>query len=112
MPKRPPMHTVSRAAGKAKVYKKARVNPYKHLYDWAWQKYTKAFLSKPVNALCTCGCGELSKVVDHITPHKGNYDLFWNTDNHQGMAKTCHDAKTARVDGGFGNPRQGGAVAR
>lgn len=29
--------------------------------------------------------------------------LFWDRTNWRGMAKVCHDAKTAREDGGFGN---------
>jgi 5-methylcytosine-specific restriction enzyme A len=42
-------------------------------------------------------------VVDHITPHRGDERLFWDTANHQAMAKRCHDPKTAREDGGFGH---------
>ena len=41
-------------------------------------------------------------VVDHIKPHLGDYGLFWESDNHQSMCKTCHDIKTATEDGGFG----------
>jgi len=33
-------------------------------------------------------------VVDHIIPHKGDQQLFWNRDNWQPMAKSCHDKKT------------------
>jgi 5-methylcytosine-specific restriction protein A len=42
-------------------------------------------------------------VVDHIVPHKGNLDLFYDYDNLQPLCKRCHDAKTVREDGGFGN---------
>ena len=42
-------------------------------------------------------------VIDHITPHKGNYDLFWDTSNWQTLCNPCHSAKTAREDHGFGN---------
>lgn len=42
-------------------------------------------------------------VVDHIIPHRGNYDLFWNQDNWQTLCKLHHDQKTAREDGGFGH---------
>ena len=41
-------------------------------------------------------------IVDHIKPHKGNYELMWDTDNFQSLCKTCHDKKTATEDGGFG----------
>jgi 5-methylcytosine-specific restriction protein A len=41
-------------------------------------------------------------VVDHIEPHHGGYDSFWDPGNHQAMCKRCHDIKTATEDGGFG----------
>lgn len=44
-----------------------------------------------------------ASVVDHIIPHKGNDDLFWDMSNHQALCKKCHDIKTATEDGGFGN---------
>jgi 5-methylcytosine-specific restriction protein A len=45
---------------------------------------------------------EPAAVVDHITPHGGDEALFWDRDNWQPLCKPCHDAKTAREDGGFG----------
>jgi 5-methylcytosine-specific restriction protein A len=45
-----------------------------------------------------------STVVDHIIPHRGDEELKWRRSNLRGMAKRCHDAKTAREDGAFGNP--------
>lgn len=42
-------------------------------------------------------------VVDHMIPHKGDKKLFWDTSNWQPLCKRCHDQKTAREDGGFGN---------
>ena len=41
-------------------------------------------------------------VVDHITPHKGNKDIFWDESNHQSLCIRCHNKKTATKDGGFG----------
>jgi hypothetical protein len=35
-------------------------------------------------------------VVDHIIPHKGNLELFWDEDNLQALCKPCHDRKTAK----------------
>lgn len=75
-------------------------------YGYRWQKYTKVFLGE--HPLCECEeCKKLGRllpatVVDHIIPHKGDYNLFWDPDNHQAMAKRCHDRKTATEDGGFG----------
>ena len=35
-------------------------------------------------------------VVDHVTPHRGDWQLFIDPDNHQSLCKRCHDRKTAR----------------
>ena len=47
-------------------------------------------------------------VVDHIRPHQGDKALFWDSDNWQPLCKRCHDVKTAREDGGFGNAARTG----
>ena len=90
-------------------------------YGRKWQKESKAFLHD--HPLCMCGeCDEGRKrvsqatVVDHKIPHRlkeaqesGNpvaiaraWKLFWDRSNWQSMTKECHDAKTAKEDGGFG----------
>lgn len=78
-------------------------------YGYRWQQTSKGFLR--AHPLCQCPeCKEgairllPSQVVDHIIPHKGDMDLFWDRNNWQAMAKVCHDKKTAREDGGFGRP--------
>lgn len=35
-------------------------------------------------------------VVDHVTPHEGDWALFVDPANHQSLCKSCHDRKTAR----------------
>lgn len=82
-------------------------------YGRTWQKASKAFLR--AHPLCQCpDCDEGRKrlrpsdVVDHIEPHRGDMALFWNRGNWQAMNKLCHDAKTAREDGGFGNRGRAG----
>ncbi len=35
-------------------------------------------------------------VVDHIIPHRGNKEVFWDTSNWQPLCETCHNQKTAR----------------
>jgi 5-methylcytosine-specific restriction enzyme A len=47
----------------------------------------------------------LATVADHIKPHKGNPTLFFNKGNLQSQCDQHHNRKTAREDGGFGNPR-------
>lgn len=44
-----------------------------------------------------------STVADHIKAHKGNWTLFCDLNNLQGLCHTCHNLKTAKEDGGFGN---------
>ena len=56
------------------------------------------FLRKyPLCAECLKnGRTEPATVVDHIVPHRGNQDLFWNIRNWQPLCKACHDEKTGR----------------
>ena len=71
-------------------------------YDAAWQKARRLYLqSHPLCAAC------LKKdppkytkatVVDHITPHRGNQELFWDRNNWQPLCKPCHDKKTGEED--------------
>jgi 5-methylcytosine-specific restriction endonuclease McrA len=44
--------------------------------------------------------GELvpSTVVDHITPHQNNPELFWQEENHQPLCKHCHDSHKQRFE--------------
>ena len=44
-----------------------------------------------------------SLILDHIIPHKGDYNLFWNPNNWGALCKICHDRKTCLFDGGFSN---------
>lgn len=77
-------------------------------YDSKWRKYRIAFLAKhPLCVECQkIGIVRAATVVDHITPHKGNKILFWDKNNHQPLCASCHSAKTAREDGGWGNARK------
>ena len=73
-------------------------------YTSKWQAYRLHFLRH--HPLCRLHeeRGEVvaATVVDHIVPHKGDRQRFWDKANHQALCKPCHDAKTAREDGGFG----------
>src|SRR6266852_4883617 len=99
MPRRIPCHRPPRPA-RADTRPSAAARGY----DWRWQKYARMYLKRPDNVLCriTPGCNRPATLVDHIVPHKGDYQLFWDPDNHQPGCKPCHDRKTALEDGGFG----------
>jgi len=88
-----------------------RDNKWLYLYhDPQWDRLRDAQLAKdPFCAECR---GEHlltpASVADHIKPHKGDPKLFYDADNLQSMCKQHHDRKTAKEDGGFGNPKIGG----
>jgi 5-methylcytosine-specific restriction protein A len=78
-------------------------------YDSRWAKARATYLAEhPLCVECLKhGAYVEATVVDHIVPHKGDQKLFWDTGNWQPLCKPCHDRKTAREDGGWGNPRGG-----
>jgi 5-methylcytosine-specific restriction protein A len=88
-------------AKRRKVTDQRRGSSTQRGYSSRWQRYRKAFLSKPENMYCV-DCGDVATVIDHKIPHKGNMKVFWDKKNHQPMCKTCHDRKTVREDGGLG----------
>lgn len=75
-------------------------------YTNARMRASKAYLAH--HPLCVhCECEQRitrATVTDHIIPHKGDMELFWDEDNWQALCKTHHDIKTATEDGGFGRP--------
>ena len=83
---------------------KKRGTAHQRGYGGRWRKVREAHLKE--NPLCV-ECSKQNKVtaaiiVDHIVPHKMNYELMWDPNNHQSLCKYHHDKKTATQDGGFG----------
>ena len=77
--------------------------------SWRWRNPTKGLRIKCLERdLFTCQrCGRIetdtSKLVaDHIEPHRGSPDLFWDFGNLQCLCKLCHDGEKQREE------RQGG----
>uniref|UniRef100_UPI001555C9FB AAA family ATPase n=1 Tax=Mangrovicoccus sp. HB161399 TaxID=2720392 RepID=UPI001555C9FB len=75
-------------------------------YDLArWKRLREAVLEK---GMFTCAkTGTLlrgkppapdSPVVDHIRPHNGNPDLFWDEDNLQLVSKAWHDSRKQAIE--------------
>jgi 5-methylcytosine-specific restriction endonuclease McrA len=66
----------------------------KNLYGHRWRKERLHFLR--LNPLCVycleLGATKAAEVVDHIVPHKGSHDLFWDVENWQPLCKRCHDS--------------------
>lgn len=86
-------------------YDKNRPTATQRGYNYKWTQQRTKYLRN--NPLCV-RCAEkdlitIATVVDHIVPHKGDMDLFWDESNWQSLCKRCHDIKTATEDGGFGH---------
>lgn len=77
-----------------------RESAEKRGYDSKWRIARKLYLSS--HPLCV-SCLKNKKmvkasVVDHIVPHRGNKELFWDGSNWQALCKRCHDRKTMTAD--------------
>jgi 5-methylcytosine-specific restriction protein A len=87
---------------------KRRGSAHSRGYTARWGKARDVYLAQhPLCIAChNQGIVQAAQVVDHIIPHKGDYDLFWDVDNWQPLCATHHNAKTNSMDGGFGNKRR------
>lgn len=73
-----------------------RESAYKRGYNHRWRKARQTFLRR--NPLCV-SCLRLeivreSSEVDHIVPHRGCQEKFWDSKNWQALCKQCHSRKT------------------
>lgn len=81
----------------------ANTNPWHHLYQRArWKGLRIAQLTQ--EPLCRY-CIEAEEVTaatiaDHIKPHKGDLDLFYDPSNLQSLCKAHHDGAKQRIDRG------------
>ena len=93
MPWKPPKRQVSTPRPKSEP------REWSKLYDLrAWRRASVAFLAE--NPLC-CECEAAgiitaSFAVDHIRPHRGCLDLFWDESNWQPLCQSHHNAKSAK----------------
>ena len=69
-------------------------------YDSRWRKARKRFLA--AHPLCVECMKEGRYVkatdVDHIVPHRGNQQIFWDESNWQPLCHRHHSMKTRRED--------------
>jgi len=67
---------------------------YNSLYNNAnWIGLRKCILLRDI--VCSV-CGDEATQVDHIVPHRGNKELFWDVGNLQSLCQSCHSKKTTR----------------
>jgi len=64
-------------------------------YTGSWDRARAEYLAK--HPFCR-RCGERAVVVDHIKPHRGNSELFWNKDNWQPLCTTHHSSAKQREE--------------
>ena len=65
------------------------------LYDnQRWRKVRRMHLAEhPMCVMCERqGRVTAATVVDHIVPHEGNADLFWDMSNWQSLCYACHNS--------------------
>lgn len=69
-------------------------------YGYRWQQARLGWLRK--NPLCIrCekkGINVAATVVDHITPHRGDMELFWARTNWQSLCTNCHSSYKQRLE--------------
>ncbi len=83
-------------------YDRERGTAHQRGYGARWRKARLAFLREhPWCVMCEReGRLRAAEVVDHIVPHKGDYERFWDQSNWQPLCIRHHNAKTAREDMG------------
>lgn len=59
-------------------------------YDSKWDAARKDFLA--AHPRCVM-CGDLARLVDHKTPHRGDKRLFWSRSNWQPLCTPCHSSR-------------------
>lgn len=86
----------------SRQYDRLRGSAHERGYTSVWRKARITYLShRPLCKLCEDqDVITPATVVDHIVPHKGDQDLFWDTTNWQPLCEPCHNAKTASEDMG------------
>ena len=69
-------------------------------YNSRWRKARKKYLeTHPLCVMCEAeGRFVKAEVVDHIIPHRGDPELFWDQSNWQPLCKHHHDVKTGNED--------------
>ena len=86
--------------GVAEQFDKSRGSSAQRGYDSRWAKARATFLRQ--HPLCAMhlkfGRYVPATVVDHIVPHRGDQQLFWDRANWQALCATCHSAHKQRLE--------------
>ena len=88
-----PIHKPKQAARRAS----AEYHAWYSLPLWTDELRPAQLLQEPWCRECLRrGIRTRATVVDHIMPHRGDWQQFKNKTNLQSLCKRCHDQKTAR----------------
>lgn len=95
-----------------KQYDDRRPSSSERGYDARWRKARVIYLRKhPLCAECEKqGKVVVATIVDHIQPHKGNQELFWNEANWEALCADCHNKKSSWEDGRQFGSHQGQVI--
>lgn len=76
----------------------SRPSAYNRGYTGRWNRERKIFLQhNPLCIECVHGRRAVPATeVDHIIPHKGNYELMWDVNNWSPLCKMHHSQKTGK----------------
>ena len=88
-----PAHKPAKAARR----RSAEYHSWYSLPLWTEDLRPAQLLREPFCRACAQqGVRTRATVVDHIVPHRGDWEKFIDPANHQSLCKSCHDRKTAR----------------
>ena len=76
-------------------------------YTYAWHRARTRFLrAHPLCVMCERrGRIVPANVVDHIVPHRGDQERFWNEANWQALCAPCHDGPKRRQENAERRPQ-------
>lgn len=84
-----------------KDQRSAEAREWRKLYKSArWSRLRQRVLdADPLCRYCIeAEVVEEATVVDHIKPHKGDPELFWDVNNLQPLCAGCHDSRKRREE--------------
>jgi 5-methylcytosine-specific restriction protein A len=89
---------------KRRNYDKVRGTRTERGYDNRWLKASAQFRKGKVCVMCEKkGIVKMAECTDHIIPHKGDMELFWDVKNWQPSCISCNSEKAASEEGALGN---------
>ena len=106
MPNRAPAHRPLHARSaleRNREHDRSRGSSRDRGYDAHWDKARAAYLRK--HPLCVM-CGRAGRfvpaaVIDHVMPHRGDRQMFWNEANWQPLCTSHHSSGKQRIERGL-----------